>query len=165
MCHQSVGLIQSIIEKAGIPTVSVTMLREITERVGPPRALSVDFPLGYPLGMPNDAASDAGDLGCARHAARKRTRSGHSRISRRLMSRLCGLLASRHILVVGPRYKDGNFYAAISKLQPHLERHHPRRTVSAQAHAQQSSGRSRRRCQCSKTSLGRPITRNPRIHI
>ena len=56
MCHQSVGLIQSIIEKAGIPTVSVSVLREVTERVGPPRALFVDFPLGYPLGAPQDAA-------------------------------------------------------------------------------------------------------------
>lgn len=55
MCHQSVGLIQSIIEKAGIPTVSVTMLREVTERVAPPRALFVDLPFGYPLGAPNDA--------------------------------------------------------------------------------------------------------------
>lgn len=57
MCHQSVGLIQSVIEKAGIPTASVTMLREITERVSPPRALFVDFPLGYPLGIPNDPAT------------------------------------------------------------------------------------------------------------
>ncbi len=56
MCHQSVGLIQSIIEKAGIPTVSVSVLREVTERVDPPRALFVDFPLGYPLGAPQDAA-------------------------------------------------------------------------------------------------------------
>ena len=56
MCHQSVGLIQSIIEKAGIPTASVTLLREITERVDPPRALFVDFPLGYPLGMPDNPA-------------------------------------------------------------------------------------------------------------
>jgi D-proline reductase (dithiol) PrdB len=56
MCHQSVGLIQSIIEKAGIPTASVTLLREITERVAPPRALLVDFPLGYPLGVPNKPA-------------------------------------------------------------------------------------------------------------
>jgi hypothetical protein len=56
MCHQSVGLIQSIIEKAGIPTASVTLCREITERVAPPRALFVDFPFGYPLGAPNDAA-------------------------------------------------------------------------------------------------------------
>jgi len=56
MSHQSVGLIQSIIEKAGIPTASVTLLREITEQVVPPRALFVGFPLGYPLGVPNDSA-------------------------------------------------------------------------------------------------------------
>src|ERR1035441_9747399 len=32
MCHQSVGLIQSIIEKAGIPTVSVTLLSKASSR-------------------------------------------------------------------------------------------------------------------------------------
>jgi hypothetical protein len=53
MCHQSVGLVQSIIEKAGIATVSITLLTEVTGRVGPPRALAVDRPLGYPLGEPN----------------------------------------------------------------------------------------------------------------
>jgi hypothetical protein len=55
MCHQSVGLIQSIIEKAGIPTVSVSVLRGVSERVAPPRVLFADFPLGYPLGAANDA--------------------------------------------------------------------------------------------------------------
>lgn len=55
MCHQSVGLVQSIIEKSGIPTVSITLLREVTERVRPPRSLVVDGPLGYPLGKPGDA--------------------------------------------------------------------------------------------------------------
>jgi len=54
MCHQSVGLLQSIIEKSGIATVSITLLTEITERVRPPRALAVDRPLGYPLGEPNN---------------------------------------------------------------------------------------------------------------
>jgi D-proline reductase (dithiol) PrdB len=54
MCHQSVGLVQSVIEKAGIATVSVTLLTEVTERVAPPRALAVDRPLGYPLGEPNN---------------------------------------------------------------------------------------------------------------
>jgi D-proline reductase (dithiol) PrdB len=54
MCHQSVGLIQSIIEKAGIPTASVTLLREVTERVDAPRTLFVDLPFGYPLGAAND---------------------------------------------------------------------------------------------------------------
>ncbi len=56
MCHQSVGLIQSIIERTGIPTVSITLLNEVTERVHPPRVLLVDRPLGYPLGRPHDAA-------------------------------------------------------------------------------------------------------------
>jgi D-proline reductase (dithiol) PrdB len=56
MCHQSVGLIQSVIEKAGIPTASVSVLREVTERVAPPRVLFADFPLGYPLGAANNSA-------------------------------------------------------------------------------------------------------------
>jgi hypothetical protein len=54
MCHQSVGLLQSVIEKSAIPTVSITLLVEVAERVGPPRALAVDRPLGYPLGEPDN---------------------------------------------------------------------------------------------------------------
>lgn len=47
------GLIQSVIEKCGIPTVSVSQLKEVTEKVSPPRALFVDTQLGYPLGQPH----------------------------------------------------------------------------------------------------------------
>jgi hypothetical protein len=54
MCHQSVGLVQSVIEKAGIPTVSITLLREVTEVVRPPRALFVNRPLGFALGEPHN---------------------------------------------------------------------------------------------------------------
>jgi hypothetical protein len=39
-----------VVEKSGIPTVSISLLREVTERIRPPRALVVDRPLGYPLG-------------------------------------------------------------------------------------------------------------------
>ena len=53
-CHQAAGLLQSIIEKEGIPTVSISLLTEITRRVEPPRVLVVDRPLGYPLGEPNN---------------------------------------------------------------------------------------------------------------
>jgi D-proline reductase (dithiol) PrdB len=53
MCNQSVGLIASVIEKAGIPTVSLSLLRQVTEKVNPPRTLFVPFSLGYPLGEPN----------------------------------------------------------------------------------------------------------------
>ena len=44
-----------MIEKTGIPTVSITLLREVTARVAPPRALFVDRPLGFPLGEPHNA--------------------------------------------------------------------------------------------------------------
>lgn len=55
MCHQSVGLIQRQIEYTGMTTVSISLLREITEKTRPPRALYVPFPLGYPLGEPHNA--------------------------------------------------------------------------------------------------------------
>ena len=48
-------MLQSIIEKAGIATVSISLLLEVTRRVQPPRVLAVDRPLGYPLGEPHNA--------------------------------------------------------------------------------------------------------------
>lgn len=56
MCHQTVGLVAAEIERRGIATTSVTLLREVTEKVRPPRALFAAYPLGYPLGKPDDAA-------------------------------------------------------------------------------------------------------------
>jgi hypothetical protein len=55
MCHQSVGLIQRAIEYAGMATVSISVLKEITEKIRPPRALFVPYPLGYPLGEPDNS--------------------------------------------------------------------------------------------------------------
>lgn len=55
MCNQAVGLIAAEIERRGIPTVCLILLREVAEKVGPPRALAVPFPFGYPLGKPHDA--------------------------------------------------------------------------------------------------------------
>lgn len=42
-------------EDEGIPTVVVALLREQAEKVRPPRALWVPFPLGRPFGAPDDA--------------------------------------------------------------------------------------------------------------
>jgi D-proline reductase (dithiol) PrdB len=53
-CHQAAGLLQSIIERAGIPTVSISLLLDVTTHVEPPRVLAVDRPLGYPLGDPSN---------------------------------------------------------------------------------------------------------------
>ena len=54
MCHQVAGLAAAAIEPLGIATTSITMLPEITAKVGVPRALEVPWLLGYPLGRPGD---------------------------------------------------------------------------------------------------------------
>ncbi len=56
MCIQTVGLIQAAIERAGITTVSISLLHEVTDVLRPPRALFVPYRLGFPLGEPNNPA-------------------------------------------------------------------------------------------------------------
>jgi len=51
-----VGLIQREIEKAGIPTIGVTIVRTYTEKVKPPRSIFVKSLLGHPLGEPFNVA-------------------------------------------------------------------------------------------------------------
>lgn len=55
MCVQAVGLIQAEIERRGIATASISLLKEVTSVIKPPRALFVPFAMGYPLGKPTDA--------------------------------------------------------------------------------------------------------------
>ncbi len=44
------GLIQRTIEARGIPSIGITLQKEITKRVKPPRAFSLRYPFGHPLG-------------------------------------------------------------------------------------------------------------------
>ena len=44
------------LERRGIATVAIQLLREVAVRVRPPRALWVPFPHGFPLGEPGNAA-------------------------------------------------------------------------------------------------------------
>jgi len=44
------------LEAEGIPTVQISLVREHTEALAPPRALWVPFMLGRPFGVPGDAA-------------------------------------------------------------------------------------------------------------
>jgi hypothetical protein len=55
MCNQAVSLIAAEIERRGITTVCIVLLREVAEKVRPPRALFVPFRHGYPLDQPHDA--------------------------------------------------------------------------------------------------------------
>lgn len=50
------GLIARVIEAAGIPTVCISLVREVTERVRPPRAVYLRWPMGHPLGEPGRPA-------------------------------------------------------------------------------------------------------------
>lgn len=56
MCNQAVGLVAGALERRGISTVCVMLLREVAEAVRAPRALFVPFDHGYPLGGPHDAS-------------------------------------------------------------------------------------------------------------
>jgi len=49
-----VSLVAAELERRGIATVVINLLRFVAERVRPPRALFVPFRHGYPLGRPND---------------------------------------------------------------------------------------------------------------
>ncbi len=53
MCNQTVCLVQAAIEREGIATVSISLLREVVSVLKPPRALFVPFQMGFPLGEPN----------------------------------------------------------------------------------------------------------------
>jgi hypothetical protein len=50
-----VGALGHFLERQGIPTTGISLVREHTEVVRPPRALWVTFELGRPLGIPDDA--------------------------------------------------------------------------------------------------------------
>ena len=54
MCNQAVGLVAAEIERRGISTVAIQLLRRVAEKVQPPRALWVPFRHGYPLDAPDD---------------------------------------------------------------------------------------------------------------
>jgi hypothetical protein len=47
-----VGLIQREIERAGIPTIGVSIVREYSEKVRPPRTIFLRWPFGHPFGEP-----------------------------------------------------------------------------------------------------------------
>jgi D-proline reductase (dithiol) PrdB len=51
-----VGLIQRGIEKAGIPTIGVSIVRDYSEKVRPPRTVFLAWPSGHPFGEPFNTA-------------------------------------------------------------------------------------------------------------
>jgi len=60
-----VGLVQRRIEAAGLTTVTLSPIPDLTAAVGVPRVAAIEYPLGRPLGQPGDAEGQAAVL----HAA------------------------------------------------------------------------------------------------
>ncbi len=52
MCNQTVGLVQREIEYQGISTVGISIVREISEKVKPPRTYFLKYPFGHAVGEP-----------------------------------------------------------------------------------------------------------------
>jgi hypothetical protein len=50
-----VSVLARVFEEHGLVTTSISLVREHTEKVKPPRALFVPFPFGHPLGAANDS--------------------------------------------------------------------------------------------------------------
>ena len=65
MCTQAVGLVAAEMERQGISTVALQLLRIAAERVQPPRGLFMPYPHGYPLGKPGDPAGQRAVLEAA----------------------------------------------------------------------------------------------------
>ena len=51
------GLVARHLETNGIPTVTFSCARDITEAVRPPRSVFLDYPLGSTCGRPHDPAN------------------------------------------------------------------------------------------------------------
>jgi hypothetical protein len=49
-------LIQREIERAGIPTVGISIIRRFSEKIKPPRTVFIAWPYGHPLGEPFNVA-------------------------------------------------------------------------------------------------------------
>ncbi|MDK2980310.1 MAG: D-proline reductase (dithiol) PrdB [Chloroflexota bacterium] len=50
VCHHTIGLIQNVLEEAGLVTMCMTLKPEVTHFMHIPRAAYVRYPYGYPLG-------------------------------------------------------------------------------------------------------------------
>lgn len=66
------GLIQRVLDIFGIPTISLSLVKEMTELVKPSKALYIQHPFGLTLGAVGDAATHEAVLkDCLRHAAQE----------------------------------------------------------------------------------------------
>lgn len=59
------GLVQREIERAGLPTIGVSIVRSYSEQVRPPRTVFLRWPYGHPFGEAGNAAQQRAVLRAA----------------------------------------------------------------------------------------------------
>ena len=73
------SLLARAVEEAEIPSVVLGMMRDILERVKPPRTIFANFPAGHPLGRPLDIAFQKNVITYALNALSEITEPGEIR--------------------------------------------------------------------------------------
>lgn len=70
------GLIQREIERQGIPTIGISIVRKFTEEVKAPRSVFVHWPMGHPLGEPGRVVQQMAVINAAFSALKSITAPG-----------------------------------------------------------------------------------------
>jgi hypothetical protein len=65
-----VGLAQREVEAAGIATIALSMIPDLTHAAGAPRVAAIEFPFGRPLGQPADVDGQGAVLAATLDALR-----------------------------------------------------------------------------------------------
>lgn len=65
MCHQTVGLVQRTLEQRGVPTVSLSNLKQRSMPLNLPRVLFTRLERGQTVGQPHDADGQRATLTAA----------------------------------------------------------------------------------------------------
>lgn len=65
MCHQTVGLVQRTLEQRGVPTVSLSNLKQRSMPLNLPRVLFTRLERGQTVGEPHDAEGQRATLRAA----------------------------------------------------------------------------------------------------
>jgi hypothetical protein len=71
-----VGLVQREIESAGLSTITLSSIPDLTAALGVPRLAAIEYPLGYLFGQPGDAEGQTAVLRATLHALVEATRPG-----------------------------------------------------------------------------------------
>ena len=70
------GLVQRAIEARGLPTIGITLQKDVSLRVKPPRALYLRYPFGHPMGEAFNVAQQRAILEAALHGLATATAPG-----------------------------------------------------------------------------------------